>query len=1099
MATTQMTFGPAQRFSMGDGPSSILVGDFNGDGKQDLVTSNYGSNNLSLRLGDGSGNFGPLTNFGVGNYPLSVSLGDFNGDGKADLVAASYTTSAVTVRLGNGSGNFGLATNFRVGTNPYAVRVGDFNGDGKQDLVTANQNSDNLSVLLGKGDGSFGPALSAGAGDGPRNIAVGDFNGDGRQDLAVTNQNARTLSILLGDATGSFSAAASLSLPGVPYGVTVGDFNGDGRQDLATTNYNTSSLSVWLGDGTGGFGPATNVGVGRLPYQVVVGDFNSDGSQDLATANYGSSNVSLLLGNGGGGFAAAVNLSVGLNPASLVVGDFNGDGKQDLATSNQSDDTLSVLLNTTPRPSLTVDTLSDEDDGNLSPGDVSLREAIKYVDAGGTVTFAAGLTGTIDLTLGQLNVTKSLRINGLSGGPLTVSGNNTSRVLEISSGATVSLSGLTIANGVASDSGGGILNAGSLTLVNSTLSSNVASDSGGGILNTGSLTLVNSTLSGNSALNSGGGIASSGSLTLSSSTLTLNTADRDNDGLGDGGGVFVGGGTASIQNTILAGNWDTPANAGLGSIQPDGSGLFSDGGNNLIGDATGSLGFSVSTLVGSSTAAIDPLLGPLQGNGGSTPTQALLVGSAAINAGNPALLPPDSSDLDGDGDISEPVPFDQRGSGFSRVGGSSLDIGAFELPSTPPVALDDAATVSEGQGILLAVLANDTDPDGDPIRLVSVTPPTVGSLVDNGDGTLTYTAPLDFSGPASFAYTVQDSYGVASAAATVNLTITPLSLTGTPQADTLSGTASDNSIDGLGGNDLIDGRGGTDRLTGGGDRDMFILRRGDGSDTVSDFGGVGRGTNPSDLVLAEVDVLKFEGSGLSAHNLLLTQVGADLRISFEAASDIQVTLKNFALENLDNLSTADPATGQWIGNLWFDGQSSLHDSFDVVNVDAAPTNIGTRNSVLFLNDRDNKVVGLDDSADVINAQGGNDRIDGRSGDDLLRGGDGNDTLVGGDGLDRLTGGPGNDQFVYRNLSESDDTITDFSPQQDTLVLTDLFKSLLYQGSDPIADGYLLFVQVGTNTQVEIDADGTGLLTRELLVSLSNLQATQLVLGSNVLV
>jgi hypothetical protein len=124
------------------------VGDFNGDGKQDLAVANNDSDNMSILLGDGIGNFSAPTNFQVGDDPLSVAEGDFNGDGKQDLAVANQVSDNVSILLGNGDGTFSAPTNFSVGDAPYSVAVGDFNGDGKQDLAVANAFSDNVSILL---------------------------------------------------------------------------------------------------------------------------------------------------------------------------------------------------------------------------------------------------------------------------------------------------------------------------------------------------------------------------------------------------------------------------------------------------------------------------------------------------------------------------------------------------------------------------------------------------------------------------------------------------------------------------------------------------------------------------------------------------------------------------------------------------------------------------------------------------------------------------------------------------------------------------------------------------------------------------------------
>jgi hypothetical protein len=291
--------------------------------------------------------FTAATNFEAGDRPRSVAVGDFNGDGRRDLVVANEISVNVSILLGNGNGTFGAATNFAVGTGPQSVAVGDFNGDGKQDLAVANQLSNNVSILLGNGNGTFGAATNFAAGTGPLSVAVGDFNGDGKQDLATANQFSGNVSILLGNGNGTFGAATNFGAGSAPFSVAVGDFNGDGRQDLAVANQGSANVSILLGNGNGTFGAATNFGAGSAPFSVAVGDFNGDGRQDLAVVNQGSANVSILLGNGNGTFGAATNFAAGTGPLSVAVGDFNGDGRQDLAVANQFSDNVSILLNGT--------------------------------------------------------------------------------------------------------------------------------------------------------------------------------------------------------------------------------------------------------------------------------------------------------------------------------------------------------------------------------------------------------------------------------------------------------------------------------------------------------------------------------------------------------------------------------------------------------------------------------------------------------------------------------------------------------------------------------------------------------------------------------
>ncbi|MHC5718957.1 MAG: calcium-binding protein, partial [Nostoc sp.] len=204
-------------------------------------------------------------------------------------------------------------------------------------------------------------------------------------------------------------------------------------------------------------------------------------------------------------------------------------------------------------------------------------------------------------------------------------------------------------------------------------------------------------------------------------------------------------------------------------------------------------------------------------------------------------------------------------------------------------------------------------------------------------------------------------------------------------------------IIGTKGNDTITLSYDDDTLTGGGGKDKFVYALYTGPDTITDFGGVGKGTHPTAAVIAEVDTLIFQGDDrLTARNLELTQNGNNLEISFEGVGGTPVILQNFALENLDNLSLSTGATVN-LGNILFDGQTSITDSFDVFNANSTQSSIFNKNTVTFLNDLSNNVNGFDNSDDVINGQGGNDIIDGKSGNDLLRGDTGNDTLIGGTG------------------------------------------------------------------------------------------------------
>jgi hypothetical protein len=194
----------------------VAVGDVNGDGKLDLITASVGNVMVAVMLGNGDGTFQPARMYPFVGDPESIVVRDFNGDGKPDLALSNDDApdARVAVLLGNGDGTYQAVRYFSVGGyESESLAAGDFNGDGKLDLAVANAGSNNVSVLLGNGDGTFQPARTFAVGNRLEFVTVGDFNGDGKLDLAVASYNSNTVGVLMGVGDGTFVALPPAALP----------------------------------------------------------------------------------------------------------------------------------------------------------------------------------------------------------------------------------------------------------------------------------------------------------------------------------------------------------------------------------------------------------------------------------------------------------------------------------------------------------------------------------------------------------------------------------------------------------------------------------------------------------------------------------------------------------------------------------------------------------------------------------------------------------------------------------------------------------------------------------------------------------------------
>jgi hypothetical protein len=238
------------------------VGDFNGDGRPDIVTANLGNNTIAILLnttakGEKALTFSGPTYLSTAEPTISVSVADLNNDGKPDIVAVNTAGKSISVLInktapGSATPEFATHADYEVGAGPSTCAIADLDGDGNLDVITSNWSDKSVSVLAGKGDGSFHRAITIPVGEHIVVVRIADFNGDGKPDIVAIplNPGSQVAAIFLMNQSTpgkiSFAEPVTVNLPEMGTGFfsgwaqksyfttsgTVGDVNGDGKPEL---------------------------------------------------------------------------------------------------------------------------------------------------------------------------------------------------------------------------------------------------------------------------------------------------------------------------------------------------------------------------------------------------------------------------------------------------------------------------------------------------------------------------------------------------------------------------------------------------------------------------------------------------------------------------------------------------------------------------------------------------------------------------------------------------------------------------------------------------------------------------------------------------
>ena len=461
------SFAPKVDYPVGTYPRSVTVSDLDGDGKPEISVVNERSNTVSVLHNTSipgyvdASSFAPMVGFATGSSPDCLAVNDLDGDGRNELVVSNYGSNTVSVLYNQAAAGiinastFAGKIDFATGNQPFFVTTGDADGDGKPDIIVSNSASSSVSVLRnisvtgGIDASSFAPGVEFGVSGYPVSVIMGDLDANGTAELAVTNAATNSISVLIINippppvitsvTPASSPAGAVVTITGanfndqpsantVYFGAVKATITAGTSTSLTTTvpagatyqplsvlnnpaglaGYSPLPFTATFPNpfGTGipanFYSPKVDFTSGSLPFYTAIGDLDGDGKPDLVVANSGSGTVSVLRNTSDTGsldaasFSSKTDFATASDPRSLVLSDVDGDGRLDIVVACASSYTITVLHNA------------------ATPGSIDIASFTGRTDIPTTVYISAIAAGDLDSDGKPELVAANLYSNGLS-------------------------------------------------------------------------------------------------------------------------------------------------------------------------------------------------------------------------------------------------------------------------------------------------------------------------------------------------------------------------------------------------------------------------------------------------------------------------------------------------------------------------------------------------------------------------------------------------------------------------------------------------------------------------------------------------------------